>query len=104
MKVYTYSQARQQLSLVLDQASREGGIQIRRRDGRLFVVKPVRRGKSPLDVAGITTDVSTGEIVQIIREGRERDFPYGEKPAGDAGETERRTKAPAKPRRRRFHS
>jgi hypothetical protein len=75
MKVYTYSQARQQLSLVLDEASREGVVQIRRRDGRLFVVKPVASGKSPLDVPGVRTTATTKELIEIIREGRSR--PYG---------------------------
>jgi len=33
MKIYTYSQARQQLASLLDQVVREGSVRIRRRDG-----------------------------------------------------------------------
>ena len=33
MKIYTYSEARQNLASVLDEARRKGGVRIRRRDG-----------------------------------------------------------------------
>ena len=36
MKLYTYSDARQQFSKVLDTAKKEGKVLIRRRDGSLF--------------------------------------------------------------------
>ena len=45
---------------------------IRRRDGRTFAVTPVRSTRSPLDVPGIDTGVTTPEILECIREGRER--------------------------------
>ena len=70
MKIFTYSRARQELASVLDRAAREGEARIRRRDGRLFSVRPVRGRRSPLDVPGVSTDVTTGELVRIIREGR----------------------------------
>ena len=38
MKLYTYSTARQRLSDVLEEASREGEVQIRRQDGRVYAV------------------------------------------------------------------
>jgi antitoxin Phd len=41
MKLYTYSTARQRLAEVLEQASREGQVQIRRQDGRVYAVTPV---------------------------------------------------------------
>lgn len=71
MTVYTYSEARQKLAAVLDEAMKEGAVQIRRRDGATFVVRPEQPQGSPLDVGSIQTDVTTKEIIEIIREGRE---------------------------------
>lgn len=70
MKVFTYSRARQELASILDRASREGEVRIRRRDGRLFAVQPVRTDRSPLNVPGVRAAVTTDELVRIIREGR----------------------------------
>jgi hypothetical protein len=70
MKTYTYSEARQSLSRVLDLVSKEGAVRIRRRDGRTFVIQPERSKKSSLDVAGVDLDVTTAEIVGFIRESR----------------------------------
>jgi hypothetical protein len=72
MRVYTYSEARQNLSDLLDQAGEEGEVRIRRRDGREYVIRPRRREGSPLDVPAVSTGVSTEEIVAAVREGRER--------------------------------
>jgi hypothetical protein len=41
MKLYTYSTARQSLAEVLEEASREGEVPIRRQDGRVYAVTPV---------------------------------------------------------------
>ena len=75
MKTYTYTEARQQLAGLLDEASRQGEVRIRRRDGRLFALQPVRTTKSPLDVPPVTTDVTLPEILAFIREGREAGLP-----------------------------
>ena len=72
MKLYTYSDARQQFASVLETADREGKVLIRKRDGSLFALVPEPRTKSPLDVEGITTDLKTSEVVDTIREARER--------------------------------
>ena len=72
MKVYTYSEARQNLASLLEIAQRDGAVRIRRRDGRSFLVRPERSGASPLDVEGVDLGVTTDEIVAIIREGRQR--------------------------------
>jgi prevent-host-death family protein len=72
MRVYTYSEARHHPADVLDRAAREGEIRIKRRDGKVFVVRPASDTKSPLDVGTVELGVSTAEIVEIIREGRER--------------------------------
>jgi prevent-host-death family protein len=72
MKVYTYSEARQKLSDVLDRAKVEGEVRIKRRDGGEFVVRPAQRRGPPLDVEGVDTDVTAEEIVDAVRELRER--------------------------------
>lgn len=72
MKVYTYSEARQNLSTVLDVAQKDGEVRIRRRDGRMFTLRPVIAEGSPLDVEGIDIEITTEEIVDIIRESRGR--------------------------------
>jgi hypothetical protein len=70
MKTYTFSQARQRLASLLDEALREGEVRIRRRDGSAFVVHPAADRRSPLDVPAITTDLTTDEIVAIVRASR----------------------------------
>lgn len=72
MKVYTYSEARQRLASVLDEARKGGEVRIKRRDGAEFIVTPVQTAGSPLDVEGANLDWSREEIVAAIREGRER--------------------------------
>ncbi len=72
MKVYTYSEARQQLASLLDAAQRDGAVRIRRKDGCSFILQPEASGASPLDVQGVSLGISTPEIVSIVREGRER--------------------------------
>jgi hypothetical protein len=73
MKVYTYSEARQQLSAVLDRARLEGEVRIRQRDGGEFIVRPARPQQSPLSTKGVDTDISSTEIVDAVRESRERE-------------------------------
>ncbi len=72
MKVYTYSEARQRLSSLLDKARAEGAVRIKRRDGQEFVVQPVDRKGSPLDVDGLDLGWTREEIVAAVRQGRER--------------------------------
>ena len=73
MTVYTYSEARQRLSSVLNRAEREGAVRIRRRDGREFELLPVERAASPFDVEGAGLDLTAEEIVAAVREGRDRE-------------------------------
>jgi prevent-host-death family protein len=70
MKVYSYSEARQQLAELLNRARREGQVEIRRRDGQVFVVRPTTSAGSPLDVPGVGADLSGEEIVGLVRESR----------------------------------
>ena len=72
MQVYTYSEARQKLAVVLEQAENTGKVLIRRKDGRTFALIPEKSATSPLNVPSIKANVTTKELVDIIREGRER--------------------------------
>ena len=73
MKSYSYSEARANLATVLDEAERDGTVEVRRRDGSVFRIVPLRKLKaSPLDVKGVKLGVSSAELVAMVREGRER--------------------------------
>ena len=70
MRVYTYSEARQNLSELLSLAESEE-IVIQRRDGKTFTVnfKP-NEVKSPFDVPGIKTKAATSDILEAVAESR----------------------------------
>lgn len=72
MKVFTYSEARQNLSKLLILAQKEE-VEIRRKDGSVFSLK-FKQGKpkSPFDVPGINTSATTSDIVDAVRESRNR--------------------------------
>ena len=72
MPVYSYSEARQKFATVLKQAENTGKVIIRRKDGRTFALIPEIVPDFPLDVPSIKAKVTTDEILDIIREGRER--------------------------------
>jgi len=73
MKSYSYSEARGNFATVLDEAERDGAVEIRRRDGAVFRILPLRKSKaSPLDVRGVKLAVSAADLVALVREGRER--------------------------------
>ena len=69
---YTYSQARQHFATVLSNAEKDGKVIIKRRDGSLFILQPLQKISSPLDVKGVKAKVSAAQIVDAIRESRER--------------------------------
>jgi len=64
------TRAQQNLAVLLEQAYQDGGVQIKRQDGILFRVEPVKT-TSPFDVEGIDVNISANEIVECIRESRE---------------------------------
>ena len=71
MKVYTYSEARQKFSAVLDIAKSEEVI-IKRRGGDTFKIIFTKSPKSPFDVPGIKTKATTKDILDAVNESRER--------------------------------
>jgi hypothetical protein len=72
MTVYLMAEAKEKLEALLEEACREGEILIKREDGQIFVIRPAQQNRSPLDVPGVNLGLSKSEIVQSVREGRER--------------------------------
>ncbi len=70
MKVFTYSEARQNLSKLLNIAQKEE-VEIRRRDGSVFsLISKKEKMKSPFDLRGIKTKATTKDILSAARESR----------------------------------
>ena len=72
MTVYTYSEARQNFASILEQARKVGEVLVKRKDGTIFVIKPIAKNESPLDVMGVDLKMSRDEIVDVVREIRQR--------------------------------
>ena len=72
MTTYTYSDARQNFSAVLEKAKKEGKVLIKKRDGSSFILSPLPLADSPLNVKGINTDLTSKEIVDVLKEVRKR--------------------------------
>lgn len=49
-----------------------GKVFIRRRDGRMYALTPAKIRSCPLDVPSVKARITTEEIVEMIRSGRER--------------------------------
>ena len=69
MKRFTYSQARQKLSEVLDTARKEDVINTQR-GGDSFRLIYSTDSASPFDVPGIRTNATTQDILDAVRESR----------------------------------
>jgi hypothetical protein len=74
MREYSFTEARQHFAAILDEAKREGVVCIKKKDGEAFFIKPAILRKSPLDVKGVNLGLSSSDIVDVIREGRERKY------------------------------
>ena len=73
MKTYNYLEVQQNLSVILNTAVNEDVI-IKHTDGimfKLIYLKDDIIPTSPLDIDGITTDITTQELMGIVREQRE---------------------------------
>ncbi len=71
MKVFSYSEASRQLADVLDIARNEEVV-IKRRGGETFSIFFRRSTKSPFDVPGIETKATTKDILNAVKDSRER--------------------------------
>lgn len=73
MKVYTYSEARDKLSSILEESKTEEVV-IKRRKGDMYTIVPksARPRRSPFDVPGLSKGITRQEILEAISESRER--------------------------------
>ena len=72
MKIFTYSEARQNLAKLLLMAQDEE-IEIRRKDGSIFSLTAKKsQKKSPFDVSGINTNATTQDILDAVMDSRMR--------------------------------
>jgi Antitoxin Phd_YefM, type II toxin-antitoxin system len=71
MKVYSFTEARQNLAKLLTEASSSGAI-IKRRNGETYVVRRETLAGSPLDVPGISTRATTDDILAAVADSRAR--------------------------------
>jgi len=72
MTTFTFSEARQRFAAVLEKAKSEGRVLVKRKDGSVFMIQPVEKPESPLDVEGVKLNLTADEIVGIVREIRRR--------------------------------
>lgn len=73
MTTYSYAEARERLSALLERALMEGQVKLRSRDGRVFIIRPEKLPKtSPFDVRSIKLPISKVDILDAIRESRAR--------------------------------
>jgi hypothetical protein len=68
VKIYTDSEARQNLASLLNEARLKGGVRIRRRDGASFLLRPETTASAPLDVDGAKLGLKRTQIVAAIRD------------------------------------
>ncbi len=74
MREYSFTEARQNFASILDEAKREGVVCIKKRDGETFYLKPAESKTSPLDIEGVELGLSSSEISDLVREGRDRHY------------------------------
>ena len=72
MTTFTFSEARQKFSAVLEKAKAEGSVLVKRKDGSVFMIQPITKPESPLDVEGVDLGMTAEEIVGVVREVRKR--------------------------------
>jgi hypothetical protein len=70
MKVFTYSEARQNLARLLVIAQKEE-VEIRRRDGTTFsLISKKKMASSPYGIPGIKTKTTTQDILNAVSDSR----------------------------------
>ena len=74
MKEYSFTEARQHFASILEEAKTAGVVCIKKKNGESFYIKPVISKKSPLDIKGVNLGISSSDIVDIVRSGRERNY------------------------------
>jgi len=73
MMVYSYAEARERLSALLERALSEGQVKLRSRDGRVFIIRPEQSLRiSPFDVRSVKLPITKLDILEAVRESRAR--------------------------------
>lgn len=67
----TYSEARQNLSTLLDKSKKDGSVLIRRADGSQFKVVPEQSDKSPFEGVKTLANIRQEILISVLRESRE---------------------------------
>jgi hypothetical protein len=74
--IYTISQVQKQFATLLRKVLSEGQIKFKTPDGQVFVIYPLqavkKSSKSPFEIQSIKLPITTKDILQSIRESRER--------------------------------
>lgn len=73
MKIYSESDAKENLETVLSEARKDGAVGIRQKDGLTFIIRPEDIPDSPLNVKGVNLPITTEEIFGFIHEARMED-------------------------------
>lgn len=71
MLVMTYSEARQNLSALLDRSKKDGSVLIRRADGSQFKVIPEQSDTSPFEGVKTLANIRQEILFSVLRESRE---------------------------------
>jgi len=70
MEIYNISTAKMKLSAILSEAFISGEVKLKDKKGNLFTIKPLNTQKSPLDIEGIGLNMTSEEVIELIKEGR----------------------------------
>lgn len=70
MRAYNYSEFRQNLATILEQAKHDGSVRITRKNGDVFIIKQEVSKKSPFDIKGIDLNFLKDEIISFIKDSR----------------------------------
>ena len=70
MYAYSFSEVKQNINSIFEQAIIDGAVQIKGEDSQIFMLTPVAAKKSPLDVSSVALGLIADEIVDFVHEGR----------------------------------
>ena len=71
MRTYNYSEVQQNFSAVLNTALTQDII-VKKRNGQRFIITSIKENlnQSPFEVPGINTNITTAEMVEILKQSR----------------------------------
>jgi len=70
MTVYTYADAQKNFAILFETAKKEGKTFVKTSDGTTFAITPEVIKRSPFDIPGVDTDITTEEILMFLHESR----------------------------------